>query len=93
MAVSWGVGAGGGGDCEVVQVGVSDWLFIEVTASRTRPLSVSHVKGKVTVDVFPAASVRCSKHYPKAAFTPKAKLFSRATESHEKSTYRRAWLR
>jgi len=29
----------------------------------------------------------------KGAFTPKAKLFFRATGSHEKSTYRRLWLR
>jgi len=29
----------------------------------------------------------------KGAFTPKSKLFFRATESHEKSTYRRLWLR
>jgi len=29
----------------------------------------------------------------KGAFTPKAELFFHATESHEKSTYRRVWLR
>jgi len=50
----------------------------------------SHLRTAQTLSGGTAADIYS---HTKGAFTPKAKLFFRATESHEKSTHRSVWLR
>jgi len=71
---------------------IAAWIVGLLIGSSTRVCSLRGEEGRHQL-VPDGCRAPMLAFVSKGAFTPKAKRFFRATESHEKSTYKRVWLR